>query len=579
MDAPAVYDARLAEIRADLGALEARSSRISTLRGVTFLSPSACLGGARTSRRCRPPSGSSRARSRRRSSPWSWRTRCWSPARASSACRVTWSNAATPNRGRSRRLPDKGEDSRRRAPSHAYASDLDVFGTRVALPARVARPRRARARRRLASWLAGARRRRRRSRAPGGRARARRRSPRFREDSHGGRGRVGDEGREGSRSSRGPRRGRARGPEPDAPHDWCAIVPSPRARFRDSSSWRRTRRPPSASVAVSPSLAQLVLLLAMRAGGPWPSSMPRRARRRSAGLLSLFRAIEPSRSAPRLATLREELAPPAPARRRHRGARADQSASPSSATTGSSRPPSTSSSSGTCSAPSPRRWRDARGQLDARSHRGARPSSRRSRASRAFAYEHPDFAFPEVTTARRSFEAEALGHPLIAADRRVANDVALAAAAARALVITGSNMSGKSTLLRAIGRERRPRARRRAGVRARASVSPARVRTSMRIKDSLEEGVSHFYAELARLKRRGRSRDGRSARCSSCSTRCSTARTRASARSAPAVIQAPRRGRHRRRLVARSRPRRPRGRERGQGEQRALRGARRGRER
>ncbi len=66
-----------------------------------------------------------------------------------------------------------------------------------------------------------------------------------------------------------------------------------------------------------------------------------------------------------------------------------------------------------------------------------------------FAFEHPDFAWPELT-AEPMLEARALGHPLIPADRRVANDVRLPSTG-RALVITGSNMSGKSTLLRAMG--------------------------------------------------------------------------------------------------------------------------------
>jgi len=116
-----------------------------------------------------------------------------------------------------------------------------------------------------------------------------------------------------------------------------------------------------------------------------------------------------------------------------------------------------------------------------------------------FSYEHPDFAFPEVTNGEPMFEAGGLGHPLIPAKRRVCNDVSLGGAG-HALMITGSNMSGKSTLLRSIGVN---------AVLALAGapvcaenlrMRAATVRTSMRIKDSLEEGVSHFYAELGRLK-------------------------------------------------------------------------------
>ena len=117
----------------------------------------------------------------------------------------------------------------------------------------------------------------------------------------------------------------------------------------------------------------------------------------------------------------------------------------------------------------------------------------------AFAFEHPDFAWPE-TAREPKFDARGLGHPLVADDHRVGNDVRLPSAS-RALVVTGSNMSGKSTLLRAIGANA-VLAFAGAPVCARAlTIGPARVATSMRIEDSLEQGVSHFYAELRRLKR------------------------------------------------------------------------------
>ena len=117
----------------------------------------------------------------------------------------------------------------------------------------------------------------------------------------------------------------------------------------------------------------------------------------------------------------------------------------------------------------------------------------------AFAFEHPDFRWPEPS-AQPLFVASALGHPLIAEGRRVDNDVKLPAGG-RALVVTGSNMSGKSTLLRAIGANA-VLAFAGAPVCARSlAIGPARIATSMRIEDSLEQGVSQFYAELRRLKR------------------------------------------------------------------------------
>ena len=134
-----------------------------------------------------------------------------------------------------------------------------------------------------------------------------------------------------------------------------------------------------------------------------------------------------------------------------------------------------------------RGWLDALGEMEALA------------SLAAFAFEHPDFAWP-VLTPETVFDAKALGHPLIADDGRVGNDGSLPSAG-RALLVTGSNMSGKSTLLRAVGANA-VLASAGAPVCARSlRIGPLRVATSMRIEDSLEEGVSHFYAELYRLKR------------------------------------------------------------------------------
>ncbi len=115
------------------------------------------------------------------------------------------------------------------------------------------------------------------------------------------------------------------------------------------------------------------------------------------------------------------------------------------------------------------------------------------------AHDEPQFAFPEVVEDQAIFEATELGHPLIDSSHRVPNDVSLPHAGT-AMLVTGSNMSGKSTLLRAMGL---------AAVMAMAGapvcakrlrVSRFAVRTSIRVSDSLERGVSHFYAELRKLK-------------------------------------------------------------------------------
>jgi hypothetical protein len=118
-----------------------------------------------------------------------------------------------------------------------------------------------------------------------------------------------------------------------------------------------------------------------------------------------------------------------------------------------------------------------------------------------FAFENPSYTFPDVGRPGRpaTFEAKELGHPLIDADKRVANDVTVRGPG-HALVVTGSNMSGKSTLLRAVGINA-VLANAGAPVCAAAlTMGRLRVATSMRVSDSLEEGTSRFYAELKKLK-------------------------------------------------------------------------------
>ncbi len=115
-----------------------------------------------------------------------------------------------------------------------------------------------------------------------------------------------------------------------------------------------------------------------------------------------------------------------------------------------------------------------------------------------FAFERPDHTFPEITS-EATFDASELGHPLIQGDKRVCNDVVLEAPG-HALVVTGSNMSGKSTLLRAIGINA-VLANAGAPVCAKSlRIGRLVVATSMRVSDSLDEGTSRFYAELKKLK-------------------------------------------------------------------------------
>jgi DNA mismatch repair ATPase MutS len=92
----------------------------------------------------------------------------------------------------------------------------------------------------------------------------------------------------------------------------------------------------------------------------------------------------------------------------------------------------------------------------------------------------------------------AIRHPLLA--RAVANDVALGGDAPHVLLVSGSNMSGKSTYLRTVGTNV-VLALAGAPVRARRlALTPLRVGATLRIQDSLQAGKSRFYAEITRLK-------------------------------------------------------------------------------
>jgi len=117
------------------------------------------------------------------------------------------------------------------------------------------------------------------------------------------------------------------------------------------------------------------------------------------------------------------------------------------------------------------------------------------------AYENPDDPYPELVAGPPALEAADIGHPLIPPGRLVRNDVCLGGAAGpRVLVVSGSNMSGKSTFLRTLG-VNCVLAQAGAPVRARRlRLSPLSVGASIRVVDSLQEGVSRFYAEILRLR-------------------------------------------------------------------------------
>jgi len=116
-----------------------------------------------------------------------------------------------------------------------------------------------------------------------------------------------------------------------------------------------------------------------------------------------------------------------------------------------------------------------------------------------YAYEQPGHVVPEIVEAGPELEATGLGHPLIAAARRVCNDVRMASQP-QLLLVSGSNMSGKSTLLRTVGINTVLALAGAPVCAARMRVSPLVVASAMRTVDSLQDGVPGFYAEIQRLR-------------------------------------------------------------------------------
>jgi hypothetical protein len=117
-----------------------------------------------------------------------------------------------------------------------------------------------------------------------------------------------------------------------------------------------------------------------------------------------------------------------------------------------------------------------------------------------YSYEHPEDPFPELCDQSPCFEGEDLGHPLLPKNQCIRNDVSLSPKI-QVLIVSGSNMSGKSTLLRTVGINA-VLAQAGAPVRAhRLRLSPLALGASIRITDSLQEGTSRFYAEITRLRK------------------------------------------------------------------------------
>lgn len=118
----------------------------------------------------------------------------------------------------------------------------------------------------------------------------------------------------------------------------------------------------------------------------------------------------------------------------------------------------------------------------------------------SLAFERPEWSFPELVAEPARFEARGLRHPLLTWSNCVPNDLSLGHNL-RLMIISGSNMSGKSTLLRSVGLNA---ALAWAGAPVPAAelvISPLQVGASLRVADSLQDNKSRFYAEITRLRR------------------------------------------------------------------------------
>ncbi|MEO5892672.1 MAG: hypothetical protein ABIQ31_20660 [Ferruginibacter sp.] len=132
-------------------------------------------------------------------------------------------------------------------------------------------------------------------------------------------------------------------------------------------------------------------------------------------------------------------------------------------------------------------WFDALGKLEAIS------------SLSTLYFNHPEWCFPELKKTHFYIQGNNIGHPLINKTKRIDNPIRITASG-ELMLITGSNMAGKSTYLRSIGINVVLTMTGSAVCASTFSLSPVQLITSMRIADNLEENTSTFYAELKKLK-------------------------------------------------------------------------------
>ena len=117
-----------------------------------------------------------------------------------------------------------------------------------------------------------------------------------------------------------------------------------------------------------------------------------------------------------------------------------------------------------------------------------------------FCYSNPSYTFPEITEKNNYVHFESLGHPLINSNKRVCNNFH-SEGQGGIVMITGSNMGGKSTFLRTVGVNLVLALAGAPCCAKYGQVSNLKLYTSMRTQDNLKEGISSFYAELSRIEK------------------------------------------------------------------------------
>lgn len=117
-----------------------------------------------------------------------------------------------------------------------------------------------------------------------------------------------------------------------------------------------------------------------------------------------------------------------------------------------------------------------------------------------YSYSNPSYAFPDITEKNNYVHFESLGHPLINSGKRVSNNFQ-SEGQGHVVMITGSNMGGKSTFLRTVGVNLVLALAGAPCCAKYGQVSNLKLFTSMRTQDNLKEGISSFYAELSRIEK------------------------------------------------------------------------------